>query len=166
MTMFWEHRKSTEAVSTRSKRGDELDLCDHKEDPGSFNLPSRGPGRKSGRGHDRRHSMKRLERFQLFGCVELTSGEVITIHEAQLRLAASQCGDPEKFKALSETPASFRPITKDDVVHWYEAETRRDELLNRGEVDAVLTYPSLGITPGTVLMDPNMHPAYRLRYQH
>ena len=115
--------------------------------------------------HSKELAQKRRESSQLFGFVKLVGGEIISIYEAQLRLAAANADEPGKFRELSNNPHSFKAITKVDVVEWHDAESIRDELGNRGEVDAVAHYPSLGVFPGMVVRDPNMHPPYRLRYR-
>jgi hypothetical protein len=69
--------------------------------------------------------------------VKLKNGEIISIAEATERLAKNEIGP-------------------DQVESWFLPESVRDVLQSLGEVDAMGEYPGLGISKGTVLLDPKI----------
>jgi hypothetical protein len=103
---------------------------------------------------------RREERLRLFGYVRLKNGEVLSIDDAIARLR-------DGLRA-EENPNIVGGIGKDDILEWHVAESVRDVIDSKGEIDVPkgACYPALGIGEGTVLLDPKLRhkdPALRGR---
>ena len=98
---------------------------------------------------DRIFQERREERLRLFGYVLLKNREVLSIDDAIARLR-------DGLRA-EENPNTVGGISRDDILQWHIPETYRDVIDSLGEIDATQHYPSLGVFPGIVLVDPKVH---------
>jgi CRISPR/Cas system-associated endonuclease Cas3-HD len=80
---------------------------------------------------------QRRERLELFGYVKTKNGITLTIEKASAFLAKGE-------------------LRAEDIAEWFNPSSFRDVVNSLGEVDAIRDYPALGITKGTVLLDPKI----------
>jgi hypothetical protein len=93
--------------------------------------------RERSRERDLMFEARRKEILQLYGYVKTKNGLFYSIAEAIKLLVKGE-------------------LKQEDVDVWSVPESFRDVLNSFGEVDAMATYPALGITRGTVLFDPKI----------
>jgi hypothetical protein len=142
------HQRQSQIILPQSPR---------PQTPESFRAPKHRKSPSTAR-RDRQRSIqrdgkffqRRQERLRLFGYVILRNGEVISPEEGLSRLR-----DGIRAKERDEKPKP-NAILHDDILEWHEAEVYRDELVSKGEVDAISYFPALDIWPGVVLVDPKI----------